>query len=193
MITRAQVARRLGRSIATVRRLEGSVLHPSRDVDGVYRFDASEVDRVVAERAARPVPIRVEERLPDEAEAAQSAWFRERREDWGDEGFDESLGGLEPVEVEPRDRGEDTEVASREEELVQLRERLGEVERELSERKVSAEEKAQRAVLSDARERELMARDLMAQVEALSDRQLQRLGPETLALVASVLDEAGLE
>lgn len=49
MLTRIQVARRLGRSIATVRRLE-CVLHPVRDEGGVYRFNAGKVDRVVGDR-----------------------------------------------------------------------------------------------------------------------------------------------
>jgi hypothetical protein len=46
MLTRSQVAKRLGKSIATVRRLEGSALHPIQDRDGVHRFDAREVDAV---------------------------------------------------------------------------------------------------------------------------------------------------
>lgn len=43
MLTRSQVARRLGRSLATVRRLEGKELHPERDARGVHRFDPLEV------------------------------------------------------------------------------------------------------------------------------------------------------
>src|SRR5215471_18614202 len=46
MLTRGQVAKRLGKSIATVRRLEGVELHPQRDAGGVLRFDAREVQRV---------------------------------------------------------------------------------------------------------------------------------------------------
>lgn len=46
MMTRGQVARRLGKSVATVRRLEGSLLHPRRDASGVLRFNPTEVDRV---------------------------------------------------------------------------------------------------------------------------------------------------
>lgn len=48
MLTRSQVARRLGRSLATVRRAEGRVLHPTVDVRGVHRFDAAEVDALAA-------------------------------------------------------------------------------------------------------------------------------------------------
>lgn len=40
------MARRLGKSVTTVRRLEGSLLHPRRDASGVLRFNPVEVDRV---------------------------------------------------------------------------------------------------------------------------------------------------
>lgn len=49
MLTRAQVAKRLGKSIATVRRLEGDQLHPRRDEAGINRFDAAEVNRLAAD------------------------------------------------------------------------------------------------------------------------------------------------
>jgi hypothetical protein len=47
-LTRKQVARRLCRSIATVRRLEGKVLHPRRDARGVHQFSSEEVERLRA-------------------------------------------------------------------------------------------------------------------------------------------------
>lgn len=43
-MTRKQVAARLGRSLATVRRLKGTELHPVVDATGVHRFDPSEVE-----------------------------------------------------------------------------------------------------------------------------------------------------
>jgi len=43
-MTRRQVAKRLGKSLATVRRLEGNRLHPVRDVRGVHHFDPDEVE-----------------------------------------------------------------------------------------------------------------------------------------------------
>jgi hypothetical protein len=46
MMTRAHVARRLGKSIATVRRLEGTELHPKVDDRGVNQFDPNEVERL---------------------------------------------------------------------------------------------------------------------------------------------------
>jgi hypothetical protein len=46
------VAKRLGKSIATVRRMEGVELHPMRDTRGVNRFDPDEVERLAqAERS----------------------------------------------------------------------------------------------------------------------------------------------
>lgn len=50
-MTRGQVARRLGKSLATVRRLEGILLHPERDARGVHHFDEIEVD-ALADRIA---------------------------------------------------------------------------------------------------------------------------------------------
>jgi hypothetical protein len=48
-VTRKQVAQRLGKSVATVRRLEGVLLHPREDGHGRYHFDATEVEQL-AER-----------------------------------------------------------------------------------------------------------------------------------------------
>jgi hypothetical protein len=50
MLTRGQVAKRLGKSIATVRRMEGNELHPERDQRGVLQFDVEEVERLVRQR-----------------------------------------------------------------------------------------------------------------------------------------------
>ena len=62
-LTRIQVARRLGKSIATVRRLEGRVLFPHRDWRGVHRFDEWEVERL--------------QRNPDRLKQhARSRWFQ---------------------------------------------------------------------------------------------------------------------
>ena len=43
-MTRQQVAKRLRKSLATVRRLEGVRLHPIQDGRGVHRFDPAEVE-----------------------------------------------------------------------------------------------------------------------------------------------------
>lgn len=52
MLTRAGVAKRIGRSIATVRRMEGSSLHPTQDADGVHWFEPREVEVALQQRAA---------------------------------------------------------------------------------------------------------------------------------------------
>jgi hypothetical protein len=65
VLTRFQVARRIGRSVATVRRLEGKALHPSRDGRGINRFDEDEVERVAQEIADNGHPM-LEESETDE-------------------------------------------------------------------------------------------------------------------------------
>src|SRR5215211_3382521 len=52
-LTRDDVAKRLGVSISTVRRLEGTRLHPSIDDKSVRRFKASDVERLVKELEAK--------------------------------------------------------------------------------------------------------------------------------------------
>jgi hypothetical protein len=46
-LTRAEVARRLGVSVTTLRRMEGTKLHPTRRADGVHVFDETEVEAVL--------------------------------------------------------------------------------------------------------------------------------------------------
>lgn len=73
MLTRAGVAKRLGKSIATIRRMEGVELHPVRDEHGVYRFDPDEVDRVGSPPNGEPSnAARMDEFL---------RWQQDRRED----------------------------------------------------------------------------------------------------------------
>lgn len=67
MLTRAAVAKRLGKSIATVRRLEGRVLFPIVDHRGVRRFHESQVEHVrLLMREGIAIP------------AARGAWLNER-------------------------------------------------------------------------------------------------------------------
>jgi hypothetical protein len=51
MLTRSGVARTLRRSIATVRRIEGTLLHPIRDARGVHLFPVAEVADLVRRQA----------------------------------------------------------------------------------------------------------------------------------------------
>jgi hypothetical protein len=50
MLTRSQVAAILGKSVATVRRMEGVELHPKRNRAGVHLFDPDEVATLRAEQ-----------------------------------------------------------------------------------------------------------------------------------------------
>lgn len=51
LLSRTQVAERIGASVATVRRYEGTLLHPLVDKDGTHRFDPKEVTALAASRA----------------------------------------------------------------------------------------------------------------------------------------------
>ena len=62
-LTRDDVAKRLGVSISTVRRLEGRRLHPAIDSNSVRRFKASDVERLAKE-------IEAEQRSPRNAQQA---------------------------------------------------------------------------------------------------------------------------
>jgi transposase len=62
-LTRDDVAKRLDVSISTVRRLEGTRLHPLIDGKGVRRFKASDVERLAKE-------IEAEQRSPRNAQKA---------------------------------------------------------------------------------------------------------------------------
>ena len=61
MMTRQQVATRLGKSLATVRRIEGVLLHPTTDSRGVHHFDPEEVEVLArsAERGKLPLSAAV--------------------------------------------------------------------------------------------------------------------------------------
>jgi len=58
-LTRGQVADQLGTSVASVRRLEGKTLHPTKGADGVNRFDAAEVQALAADpTSSSPAKLR---------------------------------------------------------------------------------------------------------------------------------------
>ena len=68
MLSRAQVAERIGASVATVRRYEGTLLHPHIDKDGTHRFDPKEVIALAASRANQALDrgaIRNEKPVPE--------------------------------------------------------------------------------------------------------------------------------
>ena len=57
MLTRSQVAKRLGKSVAAVRRIGGVLLDPVQDARGVYRFNADDVDKLACDIARGDVSI----------------------------------------------------------------------------------------------------------------------------------------
>jgi hypothetical protein len=56
LLMRSEVARRLGVTTTTVRRLEGTVLHPRVNEKGERLFDPSEVERAANSRSTKPAP-----------------------------------------------------------------------------------------------------------------------------------------
>jgi hypothetical protein len=68
MLTRSKVAQRLGRSIATVRRLEGTALHPEKDGRGVHRFAPEEVEELA---------LRYNQSEPDSGSTLRTQWLRQ--------------------------------------------------------------------------------------------------------------------
>jgi hypothetical protein len=88
MLTRSGVAKRLGKSIATVRRMEGHELHPVKDENGVHRFDPEEVAEVARSRRSESVADDSEaqleqvqqERVAEELDWLQ--WQRQQRAEW---------------------------------------------------------------------------------------------------------------
>jgi hypothetical protein len=68
VLTRSEVAKRLKKSRATVRRLEGVELFPRVDASGVHRFNSNEVDAVARRLRA------------GEVTAARGNWLYGQRE-----------------------------------------------------------------------------------------------------------------
>jgi hypothetical protein len=81
VLTRRQVARRLGKSVATVRRIEGILLHPVQDWRGVYRFDVNDVESLVHDVAIGEVRLCVAmgSRLSPRSRIADGGAGSERR------------------------------------------------------------------------------------------------------------------
>jgi hypothetical protein len=95
MLTRREVAARLGKSVARVRQLEGLTLHPTIDSRGVHWFDVDEVERLAEVGTARLETNAADEaslsRLPRnawemrilaraQATEAFQAWVNQRRD-----------------------------------------------------------------------------------------------------------------
>jgi hypothetical protein len=186
MLKRAQVAKRLGKSIATVRRLEGVALHPIVDTDGVHRFDPEEVERVRRGGAGGA------------SSSGRSAWLRAQlHQRTLLPTFDEEDDSDEHVEDDdaadiPQDEADwcsrEAEVARREERARERERDLAERERQLAERR-NTQSREHEPTAADAMRADPEFRAAMrAQVAQLID-DLDHL-PRRVA--AKVLNEADL-
>ena len=171
MLTRSQVARRLNKSLATVRRLEGWKLHAHRDANGVHRFDPAEVRSLSLEgnRCGAPLVRTLE------CSSLGSGYVRERSR-WPSSEFSsrEASGERRPS---PSHDAAEIDVA---------------------ERMRSAEERHAARVAEDSirrRERracETLAGELLGELAGLSSNQLCRLGSDTITEVIELLEEVGI-
>jgi hypothetical protein len=166
MLTRAQVAKRLGKSIATVRRMEGTALHPWRDEAGVHRFHPSEVDDV------RQTP-------------SETAVLRSRSE-W----FEEIVVGVEKgfLDEFAYSSKPSTEPPSANEHA--LRERLAAAERQLAATDLElerADEREQALVRRISRLREAATDEVCAFLDTLSPQQVKQIGSQRIRLLLSSL------
>ncbi len=163
MMTRGEVARRLGKSIATVRRMEGSVLHPRRDEQGVLRFSSEEVERV-----ARGMRGGTPGALPPSA--LRSAWFDS----------DDEEETLDPEEIEHRERMRKREAESNAAAEAQRLERL------------RAEQEDERRAAEELYERQSRTvrqlTDLCELIDSCSARELRMLSrdPEFSSLMKTL-------
>lgn len=182
MLTRVQVARRLGKSIATVRRLEGSQLHPRRDASGVLRFDDAEVHRLAAARGLVHGRRSVKQGSISAGRAARSGWFTDRVDHDGPDSdvdtSDEVHAAVgQGADAAPRELAEKSEAALLEARVRELEDRLARAGREES----------------PLRQRRWMhgriVRELLDELESLSDAELRRLEPEQLDAIAKLIHE----
>jgi hypothetical protein len=174
MLTRAQVAKRLGKSIATVRRLEGDRIHPRRDEAGINRFHPAEVDRLAADlrlarrrgtRDVEPAPIR--SRPGHRSTWAKTAAFSAASPNARSVDVDESEHEDSPSQV--------TQVSS-------LAARIGELER-----RSSAHERARTRQEWDV-ECAAIAEEVFAMVASCSARELRRMDPNVMDEIVACLD-----
>ena len=163
MLTRSQVAKRLGRSIATVRRMEGHELFPTKDERGVHRFDAEEVAKVA--RCGGVRARSTERGAPEERD--------------------------EILELR-REQAEEQSFVDWQRELAARRQRLADQQQERSERErvreLEADKARQRAELEE-QELAQVCESLLSELESLTPRQLASLGEEHFEELTELLSE----
>jgi hypothetical protein len=143
---RAQVAKRIGKSVATVRRLEGTELFPTVDEDGTHRFDPAEVEAFAArlDRSTRPQSSWLRAELARRAEEAEDRDHAARleRQRVDTEAFHRTL-------AEQRARGQRTLEERDQRTLAEARARLDAVRRDLAIEIASASPRHLRRITSD--------------------------------------------
>ena len=164
MLTRSDVAKRLGKCIATVRRMEGVELHPVRDERGVNRFDPDEVEAAAAGRAGEGAIHRAGWSSPGDPTEYFEDPLERRRDDQGERLYREIAEARDDAELWARRTREEFEAAKAERErAAQLRE---EATRELREQ--------QQALRQQVEECELAQR-VLNMVAQCSNRELREL------------------
>jgi hypothetical protein len=167
MLTRSGVAKRLGKSIATVRRMEGVELHPTRGSNGVHLFDPDEVDA-----AARGETVDRSHRVSD---LAARGYLDDGEEtDGADAETENRVASLE-IDLSRQRRAHAAEVEHVRQEALDR------------ERRVAADRaEAMRTARAHA-ERETLAAAVGIFVESLTDSELAQLGEHGLDELAALL------
>ena len=163
MLTRIQVARRLGKSVATVRRLEGAQLHPYVDASGVHRFDVREVERLARRLNVPGARLDIASAGIDAVEARYPQLTAPATE----EGADEHDARRAP----PVNR-----CGYHLEEIARLRQRVRDLEEALTQNRADAEAEAS----DELRARRRLLRELLDLRASSSSRRLRQIGPELL-------------
>ena len=170
MLTRSGVAKRLGKSIASVRRMEGVELHPVRDERGVHRFDPVEVEQVAG--------------LQADARLGHGGELEELRAE---------LGELRQWEEERSQREwEREQQAERERREKQERERQREEQRQAEQRQrteLEAENTRLREELAAAAELTAARSEFCETVQLLSQRDLERMSDAEQDELAELLEQ----
>lgn len=173
MITRGQVAKRLGKSIATVRRMEGRDLHPTPDQSGTLRFDPDEVERAARERGgARSVNSRRSPWLNSALETppvSGEVRLAEETSEFHDEDYEERARAVLAREQKERERAQreaDEQLKAAERRVATLREE------------------------AEALELAVAQQELAHLLDSCSEREIRRLmrDPEFAALIDTLCD-----
>jgi septal ring factor EnvC (AmiA/AmiB activator) len=171
MMTRGQVAKRLGKSVATVRRMEGRELHPSRDRNGVFQFDPAEVERVAQGRGDHTG-----------AHARRSSWLNDTIGDRA-AGDDDDEDEIEPPSALAFEERAPESALAREHEERERRQRD-------ADDRVRAAEQRVNELRHEAEVLEFVAaqRELVEVLDSCSERELRVLmrDPEFAALVEAL-------